>query len=318
MQTAISYALLIALLVCSTVQHIGDRSRLLMLLMFVPVTPLALWALLWDARRRGHALRVRWSLTLLALGAEAVALGSLWRPARAPERGGTGERVRLLQWNTLWGGRGPQQLADVLDRIDALQPDVVFLSEAPRNARLRRAWSERHAGWYLANTGSREDDAYWYNLTVLSRRRVQLRQEWTLQTGHAALFDVQLPARSMRVLLADLQSSPILPRSPSIRQLAQLVEARARGPEAVDVVLGDFNTPGHFLGFDALAAAGGGFRRAALWSGQWRGTWPSFLPLPMFDIDHVWVSARWRVQSAEIFSGPPSDHRGQRVDLRAP
>jgi len=72
------------------------------------------------------------------------------------------------------------------------------------------------------------------------------------------------------------------------------------------------------LGFEALGAADSGFRRSALWSGQWRGTWPSFLPLPPFDRDHIWVSSRWHVLGAEIFSGQRSDHRGQRVDLQWP
>jgi endonuclease/exonuclease/phosphatase (EEP) superfamily protein YafD len=81
-------------------------------------------------------------------------------------------------------------------------------------------------------------------------------------------------------------------------------------------VLGDFNTPARFLGFDALAEAGPGYRRAGLWSGQWRGTWPSIVTLPPFDIDHIWVSKRLSVVGSSFFRSRSSDHRGQRVDLR--
>jgi endonuclease/exonuclease/phosphatase (EEP) superfamily protein YafD len=109
-----------------------------------------------------------------------------------------------------------------------------------------------------------------------------------------------------------------LPRSPSIRQVAALLEDRARAGQPIDLVLGDFNTPASFLGFDALDRAAGGYRRASLWSGQWRGTWPSVLLFPMFDIDHVFVSTHLGVLDSALFRGPGSDHRAQRADLRLP
>jgi endonuclease/exonuclease/phosphatase (EEP) superfamily protein YafD len=81
-------------------------------------------------------------------------------------------------------------------------------------------------------------------------------------------------------------------------------------------MLGDVNTPARLLGFDALAAAGGGLARAALWSGAWRATWPSFVPIPLYEIDHVWVSRSWNVQRASFFSCWGSDHRGQLVEMQ--
>jgi endonuclease/exonuclease/phosphatase (EEP) superfamily protein YafD len=318
LRTTITYSLLSALALGTLGQLVRDRAFVLMLFMFVPVLHVAVVALLWDAMLRGRALGVRWLLACVAIGCGASAVSGLWQPALAPAHSGTSARVRLVQWNALWGGETPESLAAVLDAIDAQQADVVCLSEAPRSRRLRQAWDERHAGWNMASVGSRQSESYWYNLTVLSRYPVKRRQEWQLSTGHAALFDVSLPVRTLRVLIADLESSPRKPRSPSIRELAALVDARARTSEPIDVVLGDFNTPARFLGFDALAAAGGGFKRTALWSGQWRGTWPDFVPLPAYDIDHVWVSARWGVLSSRFFGSRRTDHRGQRVDLRLP
>jgi endonuclease/exonuclease/phosphatase family metal-dependent hydrolase len=152
----------------------------------------------------------------------------------------------------------------------------------------------------------------------MTRYPVQLRAQWPLHTGHAALFELALPQRALRVLMVDLQSAPLLPRSPSIRQVAAILEDRARAGQRVDLVLGDFNTPARFLGFDTLGRAAGGYRRASLWSGQWRGTWPSVLFFPMFDIDHVFVSTHLGVLGSAFFRGPGSDHRGQRADLRIP
>lgn len=316
MRGVLPYLLLGALVACSVAQLVRDRALFVMLWMFVPVLPTAALALGLDAARRGRALRVRWLLSAAALAAAGLDVSSLWQPALAPEGKPDQSRLRLVQWNTLWGGTEPEQLAALLDAVDVKRPDLAFFSEAPRRARLKQALQARHPEWSLATLGSRQTDGYWYNLALLSRYPVHLTADFRLETGHAALFDVTLPARTLHALMVDLQSSPVLPRSPSIRQVAKLIEARAHTREPVDLVLGDFNTPGRFLGFDALAAAGGGFRRAALWSGQWRGTWPSFLPLPAFDIDHVWVSNRLAVVSAELFSHPETDHRGQRVDLR--
>lgn len=318
LRTTITYSLLSALALGTLGQLVRDRAFVLMLFMFVPVLHVAVVACVWDAMLRGRALGVRWLLACVAVGCGAFAVSSLWQPALAPETAGSDARVRLVQWNTLWGGTTPESLAAVLDSIDAQQPDVVCLSEAPRSRRLRRAWDERHPGWNMASVGSRQSQSYWYNLTILTRYPVRMRQEWQLSTGHATLFEVSLPARMLRVLIADLESSPRKPRSPSIRQVAELVNARASSAEPIDLVLGDFNTPARFLGFDALAAAGGGFRRASLWSGEWRGTWPDFVPLPAYDIDHVWVSARWGVLGSRFFGSRRTDHRGQRVDLRLP
>lgn len=173
--------------------------------------------------------------------------------------------------------------------------------------------AEQHPGWSIAAAAnsSNPDQGYVYSLTVLSRFPVHKQDEWTLPNGHATLFEVELAARTLRVLMVDLHSSPFAPRSPSIREVAQLVEAHGH----IDLVLGDFNTPARFLGFDALAAAGGGYQLAGRWSGHWRGTWPASMRLPFFDIDHIWVSKRHSIQSSQFFIGY-SDHRGQRVDLR--
>lgn len=138
---------------------------------------------------------------------------------------------------------------------------------------------------------------------------VQLQSVHRLARGRLALFEVAHPTRTLHLAMVDLISSPLSPRTPSIQEAAAIIKG-----EQVDLVLGDFNTPARFVGFDALE----GYRRAALWSGEWRGTWPSFSPLAPYDIDHIWVSRRLRVRAAGFFSTLASDHRGQRVDLRFP
>ena len=315
-RAAISYFLASALAITVLGQLLRDRTPLLQLVMFVPVSPIALAALAWDVVLLGRALPVRWLLSLAALGCGVLAFYWQWQPALAPEADSNAEAIRVVQWNTQWGGANRETFEHVLDGIDEQHPDIACLSEAPRMRVLERGWATRHPGWFIAAAGNSSNHVYAYNLVLLSRYPVRMQEEWVLWSGHAALFEVSLPTRILRVLMVDLQSPPLAPRSPSIRQVAQLVAAKAQSAAPIDLVLGDFNTPARFLGFDALAAAGGGYRLASRWSGHWRGTWPASMKLPFFDIDHVWVSQRYRIQSSQFFIGY-SDHRGQSVQLAA-
>lgn len=315
LRATLSYAIASALALVVLGHLLRDRTPWLGLIMLVPVLPVALGALGWDVLMRGRSLPVRWLLSVVAVGCSALALSWQWQPALAPEPGAAADPVRIVQWNTQWGGADWETFDRVLDGLDAERPDIACLSEAPNTHRLERAWTKRHPDWFVAAAANSRDAPYAYNLAVLSRYPVQLRDEWTLRNGHAALFEIELRARALRVLIVDLESSPFAPRSPSIRQAAQLAAAQAKQGAPIDVVLGDFNTPARFLGFDALAAAGGGYRLASRWTGRWRGTWPASMRLPLFDIDHIWIGKPWSIESARFFTGY-SDHRGQRVDIR--
>ncbi|HTU62114.1 MAG TPA: endonuclease/exonuclease/phosphatase family protein [Polyangiales bacterium] len=310
-----SYSLFGLLVVGTAGQLVRDRSLLLMLAMFVPLAPVALVALLWDILLLGHAVRVRWLLSAVAVGCGVIGASWLWSPALTPELGGEHAHLRVVQWNTMWGGRSTAAFLHILDRLDAEQPDIVCLSEAPDTERLTRGIRKRHADWSVVTASNHGGGSYWYNLAVVSRYPVQLTGVEKLARGRLAWFDVAHPTRVVRIALVDLLSSPLSPRSPSIEQAAKLVEARAKSGEPIDLVLGDFNTPGRFLGFEALERAAGGYRRAALWSGEWRATWPSFSPLGIFDIDHVWISSRLQIRDASFFTTLSTDHRGARVDL---
>jgi endonuclease/exonuclease/phosphatase family metal-dependent hydrolase len=226
-----------------------------------------------------------------------------------------------VHWNTQWGGtRGERSLAEIVAALHTLHPDLICLSEAPSHAQLTRAWAAHGKGAWSSVSIEQPDTftRYWYRLTVMSRYPVQARQQWTLPTGHAVLFEVALPTRTLRILMVDLQSAPTKPRSPSIAEAARIVDELARTGTLIDLVVGDFNTPGRFVGVDALAASAAGYRRAALWSGQWRATWPSHVLLSPFDIDHIWVRQGLAIAASEIFRNQASDHRGQATVLRLP
>lgn len=313
----VSYSFLALLVLATLAQLVRDRALVLMLLMFVPVLPVAALAVIWDVLLRGRSLRLRWSLSAVAVGCGALAVAWQWRPALAPEPSGH-NTVRIVQWNAMWGSRSSQGFRRILEQLDAAQPDIIFLSEAPEMVKFEYAWNKAHPGWSLHAASNHGRGSYWFNLAVVSRYPAQQRGVWTLARGRLALFEVAHPARTLRIAMVDLLSSPLSPRSPSIEQAVRIIDARAQAGEPIDLVVGDFNTPARFLGFDALQRAAGGFRRAALWSGAWSATWPSFSPLALYDIDHVWVSTRLRIRRTSFFSTLASDHRGQRVELAIP
>lgn len=295
---------------------VRDRTFALALLMYVPIWPLALSAIVRDVVARGYALPLRWLLLTLGVGAGAFSVSLQWSPARAPEGSAESPQLTIVQWNMQWGGaRGPASLAAMLAQLQAYHPDVVCVSEAPAGDLLQRVSA---SGWHAASVQHSPPTEYWFRMTVLSRQPVALRRRWELPAGHAALFEVDLAPRSLRILMVDSKSDPLLPRSPTLIEVARIVDELAAANVPVDVVAGDFNTPGRLLGFDALAGAAHGYRRAALWSGQWRATWPARFPLSSLDIDHLWVSRRLDIASAELFSNPNTDHRGQVARLRLP
>jgi endonuclease/exonuclease/phosphatase family metal-dependent hydrolase len=97
------------------------------------------------------------------------------------------------------------------------------------------------------------------------------------------------------------------------RSFFKKLEARRSESERrpFDIVAGDFNTPSRSLGFDAFAAQG--YALASRSAGGWRGTFPARLPI--YDVDHVWISPAGRVGQCTLFNVPFTDHRGQVVRI---
>ncbi len=306
---AVTALITLSLLSLLSAQLVRDRGLLSMLLMCLPPWPLALVAVVWDARLRGHAWRPRWLLGGVAIVAAAWSLAMTWSPARAPEGLPTQRLLRVVQWNTQWGGKRREGAAAALmDALDAQGADIVCLSEAPARENFDPGWSARHPTWHTLTVENTPRPSYSYRLTLTSRHPIRLVRETDLETGHTALFNVDVPGMPLRVMMVDLESMFTKRRTPSLEQLGREL---AKTP--VDLLLGDFNATSRFRGFDAIAA--NGYRRAALWSGAWRATWPSVLPL--LDIDHVWVRGGLDIVASHFFRSAGIDHRGQRTSLRA-
>ena len=311
-------ATVLALLCGMTGQATRDRNLVLALMMYIPLVPLGLWAVALDGVRRGRSIpRARFALAALGLGATAWG-GFLMTGGRAPDRAPMGSsQVSILHWNVMWAGRNATRWHDLAREIRRRDPDLVVLSEAPPDDMVVESFSfraQRASAVYVTNEPG---ERYWYNPMVCSRG--PLKREWRIDIANGAAMSVlaEVRGRTVRLLVVDGKSDPRIGRTPMLHDIAAACDRLARRGQPVDVIVGDFNAVGRSIGFDAFAAAGEeGYRRSSDYGGGWRATWPA--PVPVYDIDHLWVRNDWAVIGCELFSARGTDHRGQFVRVALP
>jgi endonuclease/exonuclease/phosphatase family metal-dependent hydrolase len=301
---------------------VRDRNGLLALMMYIPLAPLGLWAVALDLVARGRSVpRVRFGLAVAGVIAAGWGV-ALMTGGSVPEPAPPGStEISLLHWNVMWGGDDPSQWRETAEKIVRRNPDLVVLSEAPSDDMVVDALSQSGPRWNAVYITNPPHTPYWYNPFVCSRGPLKIERRVDIQNGAAMSVLAEVKGRTVRLLVVDGKSDPRILRTPMLHDIAAACDEAARRGEPVDVIVGDFNSTGRSIGFDAVAAAGTGagglgYRRAAEYSGGWRATWP--FPLPLFDIDHVWVRRPHAVLGCELFSSRRTDHRGQFVRLALP
>jgi endonuclease/exonuclease/phosphatase (EEP) superfamily protein YafD len=285
------------------------------------VLPLALAALLLNRLARMPS-RLLSQLVLLAafLGAttewrallrrEDEALAAAFDALRArPDPAGP-LALRLVSWNVA-------NLV-LLDRIEALRPDLVFLQEDAPLGSLSGYW----AGFRWIDTGE---------LGVLSRHPIRpLRTERVGPWAEPLLLALQPPdgrtivLANVRLLLPAAAMKLASPGDPialasghrqrleQFPRLERLLRTAAAELDTRSIILaGDFNTPG---GMPSLLPLSPLLSDAWHSSGRgWGGTMTAHLPLSR--IDQCWVSDDIRVVAARVHNGGESDHRLLQVDM---
>ena len=296
-----------------------DRNVPLALLMYLPLAPPGLASTALDLARQGRAVRgprfILAAAGVLAMTCSAAAMIGSGPRAPAPAAGG---EVRLLHWNVLWGGRPRTEATWTSIEEDVVRraPDVVVLSEGPSDARLDSLTRRLGPGWTSTKLAHPPRSPDWYKLVAMSRWPVREGRPVAIRNGIALDVRVDRPGRPLRILIVDGRSRPTLLRTPMLLDVAAECRRAAEAGEPYDVLAGDFNALGRSLGFDAVRSAAGGYEEASRSAAGWRGTWP--MPLPVYDIDHVWVGAGLRVAGCRLFGNPGCDHRGQLVRLAIP
>jgi endonuclease/exonuclease/phosphatase family metal-dependent hydrolase len=301
-------------------QAVRDRNAVLALCLYMPLAPLGIEAVLLDALRRGRSLRPRFGLA--GLGGLALVVGVVpMLGLKTPDSPPPGAApVTLLHWNMQSGGRlaAEPRWQRAAEQILSRQPDLIVLSEAPPDAWIFHTLKRVNGGWRTVHIANDPGLLYWYKPLVCSRWPMEMEGQLPVRNGVAMSVAVRVRGSTVRLLVVDGISDPRVPRTPFLEDIAAACDAAVRAGRPYDVVVGDFNSVGRSVGFDAVRSSAGGFKRASDYSRGWRATWP--VPLPVYDIDHVLVRGDAAVTGCQIFSSRTldTDHRGQYVSFALP
>ncbi len=268
-------------------------------LYFIPAPAIAAYGLLeWAARHR-RVSRARNVLVLTLTGTalfKTVAVDSRWnRPSPAPEHA-----LRVVHWNVAHANFG---FVPLLETLAAYRPDLVILSEA-RYSQDVPFFSNRELG--LPHTHQEK------GMILLSRHPFTKRENIPIMNGEAWGARVFTPAGELDVICADIVSHPLLDRSLSLEPLGRWIKERNDATPLL--LIGDFNTPRDARAFRAIREE---MRHAYEVAGRgWPYTWP--LPIPLYAIDHAWVTPDITVHRYRLRNAPLSDHRRQIFEISLP
>lgn len=295
-----------------------DRFVWSQVLWFIPLGLAGASWLVVDLMRLGRTVRPRFAVSVVGLVAIGVWCFQMvgwrgWIDDRDDRANAVAASMKILHWNVLWGG-GPEIWPTTVERIEAIDADVVVVSECASLEMTERSFRGR--GYeHVVLRESRPGERYPWRLAVVSRWPVEVEWLRTLPTGQAMGVRIDGPTGVVRVMVVDGGSKLLEARRPRIEAVARCIEEMKQTGHAVDFVAGDFNTPGRSMGFDDLRDEG--WRFAGDFSGAWKGTF-AYPRRVFWDIDHVIVSPTWSIRDVEFVSHPTLDHRGQWVEIARP
>lgn len=300
-------------------QIVRDRTVNLAFLMYIPLLPLGVAAVVLDLWQWGLGLpRLRFGLTAIGLGVVIWASMPLLSLSTLPAMTDPAEYLTMLHWNVRWGWglNGYNQAGwgsgwgSIRADIAARHPDIVVLSEPPMGGRLNRLATHLGPTW----TFQRNDSKPAPTLAILSSFPIQSKYSVDLSNGDGLLVTLTVRDQPLRLLLVDGERNLHNLRTPFLADIVRTVNTYQAQGQPIAIIVGDFNAVSRSLGFDDFAYAAGGYQLAARFARGWQGTWLSVLPL--YDIDHVWLHRSLTIGEVELFTNLATDHRGQWVRFK--
>ena len=223
-----------------------------------------------------------------------------WRPFASPSSGG----VSVAHWNPQWPGQDSMAAGRA---FAPLLGDVSVLTSPGSMLRSPVAGTWVPDGLACVDLGL---VGIVSRLPVLDARLLLVGEVAPGWRYWLAWFEVRLPNDDpFALLVVDLPSNPLLPRSEVAAALAHAVDAAV--PRTPDVILGDLNTlPGSVV----FAALPEGARAAPAWrSSGWLATYPR--PWAWVRIDSMLADRRWEWVRYATHDLGMRRHRAQRGEF---
>jgi vancomycin resistance protein VanJ len=207
---------------------------------------------------------------------------------------------RLMFWNAQHTKYGT---AKAIAHVKSIDADIVGIAETGRTdeaiAEWQRAFSDRTVAVLKGE------------MLLLTRGIILEKESGRLaRTGDYNWFKLGFGEKVFSVLLVDIDPDPARSREPAFHALAGIIEMHK---DENLIIMGDFNTPLDSVFFDSFKET---FYHAFTQSGNgFAATWP--LPLPILQIDHVWVGKRFQLIESRL-NQSWSDHRSIVVEFQFP
>ena len=232
-----------------------------------------------------------------------------------PARPQGGERITIATWNVR---NKPASAATVEAELKRLNPDLVFLQEAGSKIwqdDILKDWQKGGTTSQWIRTRGQIEDTH--ALKLGDSWRPAVAAQTSVGSRSVRLLNVHLsvadPGRSFHRARRNLSTAYayLHDTDQTRREQIEDIAAWAKEESGPFIVAGDFNTPPHATVWSGLRPlATNTFGARGLGFGY---TFHSRLPL--WRIDHIWVSRHWRVLRCGTFGDQASDHRGVWAEL---
>lgn len=203
------------------------------------------------------------------------------------------DRIRIVFWNTARGALGFEGLFDNLKDIDA---DIIALVEAGKDDEdYASLWQKTFPNFSLSNS--------FEEILLLSQETIQ--NENYFRPGPSSIckhLTLEIHGQRLHVFIVDICSDLSISRKKALGSLVKEIEKFQDEPI---IIMGDFNTPMDSLAFESLKK---NFSNAFESAGSgYASTWP--VPLPVIQIDHVWINKKVHIYNCKHGWSSYSDHR---------
>jgi endonuclease/exonuclease/phosphatase family metal-dependent hydrolase len=201
--------------------------------------------------------------------------------------------VKLFFWNA---GNNKWKASEIANHIRGFDADLIGIVESGfRRKLVDTTWRPLFSDYTV--------EVLTHEMALITRGKTLAKESGALGgRSYFNLLEVELAGERFHVLLIDINGSPFVSRSRAFERLATMIRTYSQYNL---IVMGDFNTPlgsVYFESFrpylnDAFESGGTGFAE----------TWP--IPVPVLNIDHIWVAKKMKVTSCNLNWSWLSDHR---------